>query len=268
MKDTKKKAIAKAIIAAHIGYVWKIDADWLKENMVKIFDNEINGYNLSISGYEISNWANFEFIKLLYEKQLLLKILDAKEYTEASSIMIRNILVLFDGNKENIKIVKCVLQAESALEGIRLYADSLSKNPEIEKHENKINIVLVEAIKTNFKSKTNSEFAVVSLLRVYKKFADKTHIWKLIIHLSNNNSNYGIKEIIELLKQENISNDMQIEFVKKYVDNLNEHYFYIKEVVELVELPNWAGKIKEKRKIINKLGRINPHFYSLFNNES
>ena len=96
-------------------------------------------------------------------------------------------------------------------------------------------------------------------------FGDKTYIWKLIICLLDRHKIYNIEEITGYLStQVGITNDMAIEFVEKYTDRLSEHYLYMKEIVKLVNVPDWSNNASQKQEVINKLGKINPDFYKAF----
>lgn len=264
LADLQKAYVIKAIIASHVGFIWHIDSEWLKSKISSVFNNNVDGYNLSILGYGLSNWDYIEFVRLLYDQNLFTLIVDSDEFRGSASVFIHNILIGFDGNSHNLDILKAALKSNSSLGAIHIYSDMLENIPEFEKYELRINTVLDLASETNFGDIKESGYAIESLLKAYRKFTDKTYIWKLIIHLLKNHDHYFIREIIDLLKQLDISNEMKIDFVVEYIEKLQDHYFHMNEIVELIELPDWSNREFKKQELVNKVGRINPDFYPMF----
>ena len=79
---------------------------------------------------------------------------------------------------------------------------------------------------------------------------------------------YNIKEVIEcLLNARDITNEMKMDFVEKYVSKLNEHYLYRDEIVKLINVPDWSKFDNRRQEIINKLGKINPDFFRICNSQ-
>ena len=72
------------------------------------------------------------------------------------------------------------------------------------------------------------------------------------------------KEINKQLEGMRIENEKLIDFVELYVNSLNDHFYYLQDIVTLLELPNWDGLEQRKDILINKIGNINPEFWKIY----
>jgi hypothetical protein len=263
--DSNKAMIAKGITAAHIGFLWNINSNWVKENIKSIFDNNDGENNFSVLGYLISGYHYIEFVNLLNETGLLKMILNSDDFKDAGSVFIYNVLINYDGKAKNEDVLKTILASKFALGALHIYADKIKDVSNFPKYEERINLIFKVASETDFGDKGESGYAIERLLKVFNLFGDKTYIWKLIICLLDRHKIYNIEEITGYLStQAGITNDMAIEFVEKYTDRLSEHYLYMKEIVKLVNVPDWSNNASQKQEVINKLGKINPDFYKAF----
>ena len=268
LSDCDKQPILKGIILAHIGYLWELNEAWVKNNIVNLLNNSYEGHNLSIIGFILSQYYRLDFVRLLDQNVLLEQLLNSDDFSEIGNVFIYNFLVEYGGDEQNEDLVRKFLSSKYALGALHMYADSIKKLEKIELLEDKINNVFRIASETNFSYKDESGYAIIRLLKVFDSFSIKEYIWKLIIRLLDRHNIYNIKEVIEcLLNSRDITNEMKMEFVEKYISKLNEHYLFRDEIVKLINVPDWSGFDNRRQEIINKLGKINPDFFRICNQQ-
>jgi len=81
--------------------------------------------------------------------------------------------------------------------------------------------------------------------------------------IPNHGTSYT-KEINKQLEGMRIENEKLIDFVELYVSSLDDHFYYLQDIVTLLELPNWDGLEQKKDILINKIGNINPEFWKIY----
>ncbi|MBN2833438.1 MAG: SIR2 family protein [Candidatus Delongbacteria bacterium] len=264
LKDLTVTPLMKSIICANMGYVWMIDCEWVKEKIDFFFDNDYNGQNISILSFTLSQFHHPEFIDYIYQKQLLDTIINSKDFDENKWVFIHNILanIMIYSDKEGI--LALIADTSNNFGGIHSYFSEASKRDNLSEIEKSINLICETFTIYQLKKENHNAALIVKLLAIYPKLNNSSFLWRFLMSLVPNHGTSYTKEINKQLKGMKIENNKLIEFVELYVSSLDDHFYYLQDIVTLIELPDWDGLEQKKDILINKIGKINPEFWRMY----
>ena len=263
-KDLKATPLMKSIVCANIGFVWLIDYEWVMENIDFLFENDYNDHNISFLGYTLSQFHHPDFIDFIHQKGLLSTIINSEDFNENKWAFIHNILanILNYSNKEGI--LELIADTSNNFGGIHSYFSAVSKIDDLSKIEDSINLICGRFSTHQLKKENHNAALIVKLLAIYPKLKNSSILWEFLLSLIPNHGTSYTKEINKQLTGMKIENEKLIDFVELYVSSLDDHFYYLQDIVTLLELPNWDGLEQRKDILINKIGNINPEFWKIY----
>lgn len=257
------QSVLKAIIVANISYLWKLDPAWVTLNIKKLFFNEVKNQNISIFAFQFSHCIDQDFINLLCETDLIDVIIDSDDFHEHKWVFIHNLLVNIEKYQFPNRLIEVIGKSKNNFGGINSFFAEVAKINDISKIENDIELISRELSEKFICNSKSSGILIKHLLSIYPKMSNSKYLWRLIMRIADDHGTHYTKEILEEIKTANIPNPDLIEFIQKYVDSLNDHFYQIKEVKRLIDYADWTNSKNVKQSIINKIGELNPDYWSL-----
>lgn len=265
LEDLTETPLIKSIVCANIEFIWMIESEWVKKRIDFLFDNDYNEQNLSILGFTLSQFHHPEFIDFIYQSGLLDIIVNSKDFNENKWIFIHNVLahIMNYSNKEYI--LKLIAATTNNFGGIHSYFSGVSKIDDLSKIEESINFICDKLTIFNLKNEQHNAALIVKLLAIYPKLKDSTFLWKFTVSLIPYHGTSYTKKINNQLLGMIIENTRLLEFVELYVSSLDDHFYYLQDIAKLIDIPNWDGQEQKKDILINKIGKVNPEFWKMYN---
>lgn len=93
LSDDKTSTMAKAIVIYNLNKLLVIDPDWVESKIDTLFDNIIQGHNLSFYLFSYSCPLNSQFVMSLASKNILVPLLNSNEFSQNSYIYLEHLLV-------------------------------------------------------------------------------------------------------------------------------------------------------------------------------
>ena len=265
LKDLTETPLIKSIVCSNIGFIWMIESEWVKKNIDFLFDNNYNEQNLSILGFTLSQFHHPEFIDFIHMRGLLDIIVNSKDFIENKWVFIHNVLAHIMKYSSKEYILKLIATTSNNFGGIHSYFSEASKIDDLSKIEESINFICDQLTIFNLKNEKQNAALIVKLLAIYPKLKDSTFLWKFTVSLIPYHGTSYTKEINNQLIGMNIENTKLVDFVELYVSSLDDHFYYLQDIAKLIDIPNWDGQEQKKDILINKIGKVNPEFWKMYN---
>lgn len=221
--------------------------------------------NIAFKGYELSLFVDSKYINLLYEKDILEKLLTKYEFSNNRLFFIYNLLAIRDQTKYSKEIEELIINAKEMVIGLaeylKVYLNVYDKN-----NLDLNTISLIENISKYGIQESNSGLIIDRLLDFYKKYEEKNIIFLAIKKLAKNKSNYLAKSIVKKIINLNIENNDFKEFVKDYIFSLSDKYYYKDEIVTLVKHVDWTDNVAEYHELLNRLSEYDLRYFDYLPN--
>lgn len=254
-------SIIKSAIVGSIGYIWFLDKDFCINELDCLFSNVVDNKNLSFIAFNFSMFYNPVFVTSLFEKGILIKLLNSKEYHQSWNYVYLIISLFVSGQIES-KIVENVLSTKEANQGFSYFISNESDR-KFNKNERKRINGLFKLVGDSGLS--DPDHCAELLIQNNEAFYDYSNYFSCVkkLLISQNSSTFA-DDYTKIFKLSRF-NEVEIEeLVFIYLSNLDSYTLFFDEICELVKSVEWGSKYSRDEVII-MLGKKNPKFYKIEN---
>lgn len=255
----KKKALLKSTVASTLHYFYQYDKEWITNNLSIIFDNHYDGRNLSFVGFQASQIIDVGFLEKFNLEGFLSALLNSKEFDNFSANYSSHILYLYLEQKlDDTVLLSCTL-GKKALVGFGYLVDFLAKSNDYLINQDRLDKILIFFENNITIYESNYSWLGLKVIELYNKISNRTQLLKLcVILFSFKNSVFSIKKIVNTFAKSNVSAYDKKKIVWEYVHHLDEHYYNVDEVCELIGSIDFS--YEEFVELMNYLGEKNPEY--------
>ncbi len=245
MKKNEFKIVAKGIVVFNLKKILSLDYDWVSTKIEDILNNEEDGYNYSFAMYSFSTPTDSNFINLINDNSLLLKILNSNEFTGWNYSTVILSMCIKD---KNLKVVSTILSSRDAKNALYTLL-KYSKQQYILEHSETIIKVISKANKL-----INEECSAltVEILELAATLSDiKAKLLPEVIEFAKKGFiGMDIKTVMNIFKSKQFTNDEKIKVLKAISSNISGCHFYYEDIIGLFNEIDWANNFEDFNELI------------------
>lgn len=252
---TENNCYLKAAIASQIHYLWNIDKEWVKENIISIFNNNCGNHNLSFYAFIFSQCYEVEFVKCIFDNGILENLLNSNEFKDVAWKYAYLLLGNFVYKNHDKDIVKLISKTDFYSNSLSLLLDYIERTQRKRFDKCRFDQML-KILMSNDVSDENSYHVGINLL----KFLDADEINDIEVDyicfsFSKHNSSFSCKQLYTILSSKKFNYIQSDKIIKAFLINLEDYFYNEDEISHLFEL---MQNIDDKRIVLNALGKNNP----------
>lgn len=253
MVKDKSKIVAKGIVVFNLRKILSLDYIWASTNIEEILNNETDNYNYSFAMYSFSKPTDSDFINLINDKSLLLKILDSNEFSDYNYL---NILLNMCIKNGNFKVIDKILLSKHAKDTLYTLL-KYSKQQYILEHSETIIEVISKANKL-----INEECSALTV-EILKMAATLSNIRakllpEVIEFAKKGFIGMDIKEVMSIFKSTQFTNEEKIKVIKAISINISGCHFYYEDIIGLFNEIDWSNNLEDFNELIVMYGKNEP----------
>lgn len=251
--------VIKASIVACSSFVWNLDRDYYKNHLKDIFDNVVDGKNISYDAFKYGLFYNSDFVLALSENGILYNLLDDEAFSNGWNYVYLILCMYMEGNIPNDLLTE-VLKTKDAGSGFNYFIELIRDVNHVNGYKSYLQFIFESVTKIDFKN--SGRYAITMLEKSKLLINVNGYIPCIEKLLSVRNSSSYAKDFIKII-DEGALNELQIEqIVIVYFRYLGDTYLFEDEVTQLFKKVNWTSE-KRKTEAINILVNKNPEFLKL-----
>ena len=260
LNDETKTPIAKASLVANMHLLWHYDENYVKNYIDYLFNNSVDNINYSYISFQLSMFYLAEFVNLLNEKNLIFDLLESKDFGLNWNYEYL-VIWLYLQEKVDKNIIKNILNCSCSKHSIFSIVKDFEKYGVSKISPDTISSFFLAVSETKF---VDADHCAVELYKLANIFSGYDYYVEALVSLfGSQNNGYYASELLLELNNNSLTPSENEKIIFAYLENLEDHYFYVDEIINLINGISWSSD-NVKLEIINKLGKSNPIFLSKF----
>ena len=253
MVKDKSKIVAKGIVVFNLRKILFLDYIWASTNIEEILNNETDNYNYSFAMYSFSKPTDSDFINLINDKSLLLKILDSNEFSDYNYL---NVLLNMCIKNGNFKVIDTILLSKHAKDTLYTLLKYSKQEFILDYSEMIIEIVS----KANESIKEECSALTVEILKIAATLSNiRAKLLPEVIEFAKKGFiGMDIKEVISIFKSTQFTNEEKIKVIKAISINISGCHFYYEDIIGLFNEIDWSNNLEDFNELIVMYGKNEP----------
>ena len=245
MVKDKSKIVMKGIVVFNLQKILSIDYIWVSTNIEEILNNEIDNYNYSFAMYSFSKPTDSNFINLLNDKSLLLKILDSNEFSDYNYLYILLNMCIKNGN---FKAIDTILLSKHAKDTLYILLKYSKQEFILDYSEAIIEIVS----KANESIKEECSALTVEILKIALTLSNiRAKLLPEVIEFAKKGFiGRDIKKVINIFQSKQLKNEEKIKVLKAISSNITGCHFYYEDIIRLFNEIDWSNNFEDFNELI------------------
>ena len=245
MKKNEFKIVTKGIVVFNLKKILSLDYDWVSTKIEDILNNEEDGYNYSFAMYSFSTPTDSNFINLINDKSLLLKILDSNEFTAWNYSTVILSMCIKD---RNLKVVNTILSSRDAKNAIYTLLKYSKQEYILDYSETIIEVIS----KANELIKEECSALTVEILKLAVTLSDiRAKLLSEVIKFAKKGFiGMDIKKVINIFQSNQLNNEEEIKVLKAISVNISGCHFYYEDIIRLFKEIDWKNNLDDFNELI------------------